>query len=108
MHLVPTLVDGRPFPGCRPAVDHSARKAPIALRGDPSLGQGLELPAGAMWARNPVLSVGVGEGKGFAREQKNSGTLRQNGSTPQLGEGLTRELLTPWSQFAQRSPGPVT
>lgn len=55
-----------------------------------------------------MLSVGVGEGKGFAREQKSSGTLRHNGSAPQLGEGLTRELLTPWSQFAQRSPGPVT
>lgn len=55
-----------------------------------------------------MLSVGVGEGNGFAREQKNSGTLRHNGSAPQLGEGLTRELLTPWSQFALRSPGPVT
>lgn len=82
MHLVPTLVDRRPFPGCRPVVDHSAREAPVALRGDPSLHQGLELPAGAMWARNPVLSVGEGGGRVFAREQKNSGTLRQNGGAP--------------------------
>lgn len=100
MHLFPTLVDGRPLPGCRPVVDHSAWKAPVALRGDPSLRGGLELPAGAMWARNPVLPVGDGGGKGFACEQENSGTLRQNGSAPRSGEGLTRELLTPWSQFA--------
>lgn len=35
-------------------------------------------------------------GGGFACEQENSGTLRQNGR----GRSLTRELLTPWSQFA--------
>lgn len=94
MYLVPTLVDGRPFPRCRSVVVHSAWKAPVALRGDPSLRWGLEVPAGAMWARNPVLSEG--EGARYACEQKNSGALRQNGRR----RSLTRELLTPWSQFA--------
>lgn len=60
MHLVPTLVDGQPFPWCQSVVAHSAWKAPVALRGDPSLHRGLEVPAGAMWARDAVLSVGGG------------------------------------------------
>lgn len=79
MHLVPALVDGRPFPWCRSVVVHSAWKAPVALRGNPSLRWGLEVPAGAMLARIAVLSVeGGGEGDRFACEQNNNVTLREN------------------------------
>lgn len=95
MHWVPTLVDGRPFPWCRSVVVYSAWETPVALRGYPSLRRGLEVPAGAMWARDAVLSAGQG-GRFACEQKKNSGTLRQNGR----GRSLTRELLTPWSQFA--------
>lgn len=70
IHLLPTLVDGLPFPWCRSVVVYSALEVPVALRGYPSLRRGLEVPAGAMWARNAVLSVGGGEdGDRFAGEQ---------------------------------------